>query len=245
MMHPMSRPKTLASGESSRRKVRHRSGGTIAWTAAAMLSAALAGCVSPPTNRPSSPPLPPSRPSLPREHRSPHRLNQPPRRFRRPMTPREHHTTRDHAARHASGAGRILPADPAILTDEMVEAAIKKGGTWLNKQFDKDQHVAGVKELLKEGNDSHAGGLDALAVYALINAGLAVDDAELSKQLSLKGPDMQAKIAAMMKLISTREVRALTPMVFAPALWRPSSITRRSSMSMPRPAPRLRLSKGK
>lgn len=94
---------------------------------------------------------------------------------------------------------KVVPPDPTVLTDEMVELAIRKGALNLLKRFDKDNHVDGVKELLKDGNDSHAGGLDALAVYALMQAGLAVDDPDLSKRLSLKGQEMQAKIAAMMK----------------------------------------------
>jgi hypothetical protein len=201
MMHPMSRPKFLANGESSRRKVRHRSGGTIAWTAAAMLSAALAGVVMA-ADKPAAKPAaakPAAKAPAPAKGTPVAAPAQPASATVPPANAAGATTTPATTQPATRPAPKVVPADPAILTDEMVEAAIKKGAIWLNKQFDKDQHVAGVKELLKDGNDSHAGGLDALAVYALMNAGLAVDDAEVSKQLSLKGPDMQAKIVAMMK----------------------------------------------
>ncbi|HEX8916773.1 MAG TPA: DUF4159 domain-containing protein, partial [Humisphaera sp.] len=90
-------------------------------------------------------------------------------------------------------------------------AAIIKGAEHLLKQFDAKNWVAGVAEKVKE-DEGYAGGLQALAVYALMQCGLALkgerppaDPAaaqrlrDLQTQLNLKGAPMWAKIEATMK----------------------------------------------
>jgi hypothetical protein len=113
----------------------------------------------------------------------------------------------------------VVPPDPAVLTDEMVDQAIRKGSDFLFKKFDPKTHlVAGAADKLKE-DAAYAGGLDALAVYALMQAGLALKteagptteasaaavakaDAQrdAAQRLALNNPEMQAKIDAMMKV---------------------------------------------
>ena len=106
-----------------------------------------------------------------------------------------------------------VPADAAVLTDAMVEAGIRKGATYLLKQFDPKTHwVAGCDEKMKDGNEGYAGGLQALAVYALMQSGLALknerppadpkilqEHIDLLKELDLKGQPMTDRIEAMMK----------------------------------------------
>jgi hypothetical protein len=192
MMRATSRPDDQAGEIKVRNTVRRRSGGTSAWTSAAsVLAIALAGGIAFAAPAAKAPPKPTAKGTPVAAPAQPASTNVP---------AASGATTQPAATQPATRpAPRVVPADPTVLTDEMIEAAIKKGAAHLLKQFDKDQHVAGVKELLKEGNDSHAGGLDALAVYALMQAGLSVDDAKLNEQLSFKGEPMQAKIRAMMK----------------------------------------------
>src|SRR4051812_39690550 len=108
--------------------------------------------------------------------------------------------TTQPATSQPGGRPKPVPAapDPAAITDEMIESAISKGADWLNKQFDAKQLVAGAAAKLKE-DESYAGGLDALAVYALMQCGLALNDGK-HPHLGLKSPEMQAKIDALMKL---------------------------------------------
>lgn len=98
-------------------------------------------------------------------------------------------------------APKPIPDDPNVLTDKMVDDAIRKGAKWLLSQFDaKNNWVTGVSEKMKD-DEAYGGGLQALAVYALMQSGLALPAGDdLHKELDLKGPGMTAKIDAMAKI---------------------------------------------
>ncbi|QOV87320.1 DUF4159 domain-containing protein [Humisphaera borealis] len=99
----------------------------------------------------------------------------------------------------ARPAPRPVADDPNVLTDKMVDDAIRKGAKFLLSKFDAKHWVDGVAEKIKE-DEGYAGGLDSLAVYALMQSGLALPPGDdLHKELDLKGPGMTAKIDAMCK----------------------------------------------
>lgn len=95
-------------------------------------------------------------------------------------------------------SGRAMPApvppDAGVLTDAMIDAAIRKGATFLLTQF--DPKTQKLKAPAKDGDEAYAGGEQALAVYALMQSGLALPD---DKRLDLKGPDLSAKVERMIK----------------------------------------------
>jgi len=98
-------------------------------------------------------------------------------------------------------APKPVPADPNVLTDKMVDDAIRKGSKWLLGRFGANGFVEGVEAKVKEGDEGYAGGLQALAVYALMQSGLALPPGDdLHKELDLKGQAMSGKIDAMAKL---------------------------------------------
>ncbi|MDB5298126.1 MAG: hypothetical protein JWO31_4109, partial [Phycisphaerales bacterium] len=89
-----------------------------------------------------------------------------------------------------------VPPDPTVLTDAMIDNAIRQGSDWLLKQFDPKTHVVMPGEKAEaKGDQSFEGGLQALAVYALLQSGLAIED----KRLELKNPDMLARVDALIK----------------------------------------------
>lgn len=93
-----------------------------------------------------------------------------------------------------------IPDDPNVLTDKMVDDAIRKGAKWLLGRFDGKTHWVEGVAAKKAEDEGYAGGLQALAVYALMQAGLALPPGDdLHKELDLKGPGMTAKIDAMCK----------------------------------------------
>lgn len=98
-------------------------------------------------------------------------------------------------------APKPVPDDPNVLTDKMIDDAIRKGAKYLLSRFDNKTHwVEGVSEKMKE-DEGYAGGLQALAVYALMQSGLALPPGDdLHKELDLKGQGMSNKIDAMAKI---------------------------------------------
>ena len=100
---------------------------------------------------------------------------------------------------------RPIPPDANALTDEKIGESIKKGSDWLYGQLDPQTHVvtpaavaaaAKVNAMPAPGGDAFSGGLDALAVYSLMQCGLAMPD---DKRLSMKGPEVKAMVAALCK----------------------------------------------
>jgi len=83
------------------------------------------------------------------------------------------------------------PEPPAEVSDRQIGQAIRKGVDYLLSQFSPTTHA-----LTTSGNlsDAHAGGENALAVYALLQCGLALPE---DQRLSVRGDAMRKKIDAM------------------------------------------------
>jgi hypothetical protein len=112
-----------------------------------------------------------------------------------PSTP----TTRDAAPADAEPAApRVALSRPPVepmpepaygVTDEQIGRAIEKGVANLLAQFNRRTYSLEGVSL----NNADGGGRNALAVYALMQAGQAVKD----ERLNVRGPDMDRKIKAM------------------------------------------------
>ncbi len=85
--------------------------------------------------------------------------------------------------------------DLPTLTDERIGVAIQNGVNFLLARFDASTHT--LRD--ESGEVSHATGVDALAVYALLQCGDAISD----PRLGVRGPPMKAMIDALKHLSPT------------------------------------------
>ena len=84
---------------------------------------------------------------------------------------------------------RPMPEAAEGVTDEQIGHAIQKGVNYLLSRFDPQRHTLGGTDT----SGADGGGLNALAVYALMQCGQAVDD----ERLNVRGERMGAMIEAM------------------------------------------------
>ena len=84
---------------------------------------------------------------------------------------------------------RPMPEEATGVTDEQIGNAIQKGVNYLLSRFDTQRHTLGGTDT----GGADGGGLNALAVYALMQCGQAVDD----ERLNVRGERMGAMIEAM------------------------------------------------
>jgi hypothetical protein len=91
---------------------------------------------------------------------------------------------------HNRPAPRPAPPNRGELTDEQIGQSIQDGVDYLLKQFDNRTHTLRGRGF---GDDSYSAGMNALAVYALLQAGQAISDPRLSH----RGEEMRALIDAM------------------------------------------------
>ncbi len=106
-------------------------------------------------------------------------------------------TTRPATAPSAATVSRRrqpVPIDAAALTDEKIGAAIKKAADALYAKFDPKTHLIPIPPGVEKVMDlSYQTGLDALCLYAVMQAGLATED----KKFSTKSPDIRAMVNAL------------------------------------------------
>jgi hypothetical protein len=87
---------------------------------------------------------------------------------------------------------KSVPDDPEIVTDEQIGRAIQKGSEYLCSQFGPLAHPDSI--VAQPGDDPcYTAGRDALAVYALLQCSLAIDD----PRLNIKRPEVAALIDAL------------------------------------------------
>ena len=118
------------------------------------------------------------------------------------------------STRPANGAGLpVVPAPqkPDGVSDAQVEASIRKGVDYLLQQFKADEVVVAGEAR----DETYKEGVNALVVYALLQAGLSVDD----ERLKIGHPEMKAKVERMKDhLMNVSIANSTSPVTYSRSL---------------------------